>query len=198
MAKALLLATHLILALPSLEGAPRVTQRAYMDYTIGGEPAGRLVMGLFGDVVPATVANFAGLCRGDKTLPSGRPKRFAGSKMHRIIPGFMAQGCGAGDSYMGGTFADENFKVKHNQPGRVSMANYGKNTNKAQFFITTVATPHLDGKHVVFGLVVRGMDVVKKVEAAGSKSGKPSAAVVIEDCGMEEEAEDAADALIGA
>ena len=189
MAKALLLATHLILALPSLEGAPRVTQRAYMDYTIGGEPAGRLVMGLFGEVVPATVANFAGLCRGDKTLPSGRPKRFAGSRMHRIIPGFMAQGGGAGDSYMGGTFADENFKVKHNQPGRLSMANYGKSTNKAQFFITFKPTPHLNGHHVVFGQVEpSSLPVLKKLEAVGTRPGRTTQPVAIAACGFLDDA----------
>ena len=109
------------------------------------------------------------------------------------MPKFMIQGGDftrgdgtGGDSLAGGTFADENFKLRHSHAGTLSMANYGKDTNKAQFFITTVPTPHLDGKHVVFGRVVRGMDVVRKVEAVGSRSGKPSALVRIDDCGEED------------
>ena len=181
----LLLTANLILALPSLQGAPRVTQRAFMDFTIGGEPAGRIVMGLFGETVAATVANFAGLCRGDRKLPSGRPKRFAGSKMHRIIPGFMAQGGGAGDSYMGGKFADENFEAKHNQPGRLSMANSGKGTNKAQFFITFKKTPHLNGHHVVFGQVEHAsLPVLFKLESVGTRPGRTTEPVVISACGF--------------
>ena len=190
MAKALILAAHFILALPSLEGVPTVTHRAFMNYTIGGEPAGTLVIGLFGDVVPATAANFAGLCHGDRKLPSGKPKRFAGSRMHRIIPGFMAQGGGgAGDSYFGGTFADENFRIKHNQRGRVSMANYGKNTNKAQFFITFKPQPHLNGRHVAFGQVEESsLPVLKKLEAVGTRPGRTKRPVVIAACGFLDDA----------
>ena len=136
----------LFLTVPT-SAEPMVTQRVYMDFTISGSPAGRVHIGLFGALVPRTVRNFVGLILGNTTR-RGRPLRFRGTRMHRIIPGFMAQGGGAGDSLFGGTFEDESFRVRHNRPGRLSMANYGRNTNKCQFFITFKPTPHLNGKHV--------------------------------------------------
>merc|ERR1719272_1382794 len=163
-----------------LSAMPRVTQTAWFDMSIGGEAAGRIRLGLFGEVTPATVANFVGLVRGGSER-RGKPLHYKGSSLHRVMPGFMLQG---------GTFADENFRLKHSEAGRLSMANYGPDTNKAQFFITAVPTPHLDGKHVVFGQVVGGMEVVAAVEAVGTPGGQPTARVVIVDCGIEAEAED--------
>merc|ERR1712107_25732 len=122
----------------------------------------------------------------------GKQLHFKDCIFHRVIPGFMSQGgdftCGdgtGGESIYGEKFADENFKIKHTKPGLLSMANAGKNTNGSQFFITVKDTPHLDGKHVVFGEVLEGYDeVVKKVEGLGSAEGKPSQKVAIEDCGL--------------
>jgi len=159
-----------------------ITNKVFFDMTIGGEPQGRVVVGLFGRTVPRTAENFRALCTGEKGMGnSGKPLHFQGSSFHRIIPGFMCQGGDftagtgtGGESIYGDSFNDENFILRHTQPGYLSMANAGKNTQSSQFFITTVATPYLDGKHVVFGKVIEGMDVVKKMEDAGSPGGKPA------------------------
>ena len=165
--------------------------RVFFDITIDEQPKGRIVFELFADVVPKTAENFRALCTGEKgTGESGKPLHYKGSGFHRIIQQFMCQGGDftrgngtGGESIYGSKFADENFEIRHTEPGQLSMANAGPGTNGSQFFITTVATPWLDGKHVVFGKVVEGMDIVEAMEAVGSGSGQTSAAVVIADCG---------------
>jgi len=177
--------------------AAKTTSRVYFDTSIDGIDAGRIVIGLYGDVVPKTVKNFEALCLGTESHPvSGKKMSYQGSSFHRVIPNFMIQGGDftrhngtGGMSIYGSKFSDENFKLKHTGPGILSMANSGPNTNGSQFFICTTKTPHLDGRHVVFGTVIEGYDVVKKIEAIGSRSGNPSAKVTIEKAGILEEIE---------
>jgi peptidylprolyl isomerase len=165
--------------------------RVFFDITIGGQGAGRIVMELFPDV-PLTADNFRALCTGERGMgQSGRPLHYRGCAFHRIIPNFMCQGGDftrgdgtGGESIYGARFRDENFKHRHTEPGLLSMANAGPNTNGSQFFLTTVPCPWLDGKHVVFGKVVDGMNVVRAMEREGTQSGRPSRPVVIADCGQ--------------
>jgi len=160
--------------------------------TVGNQEAGRVVFELHADIVPKTAENFRALCTGEKgTGQSGKPLHFKGSSFHRVIPGFMCQGGDftrgngtGGESIYGNKFADENFQTKHSGEGCLSMANAGPNTNGSQFFVCTGQTPHLDGKHVVFGKCVEGYNVIQAIEAVGSRSGTTSQPVVIFDCGM--------------
>mmetsp|Transcript_29073 Transcript_29073/g.33403 ORF Transcript_29073/g.33403 Transcript_29073/m.33403 type:complete len:209 (-) Transcript_29073:220-846(-) len=168
-----------------------ITHKVFFDVSIEGQEKGRIVLGLFGKAVPKTVENFRALCTGEKGIgKSGKPLHYKGTIFHRIIPNFMIQGGDftdfngrGGESIYGTKFPDENFSLKHEKPFYLSMANAGPNTNGSQFFITTVKTSWLDGRHVVFGKVIEGENLVKKVEAQGTGGGNPKSKVTIVDSG---------------
>merc|ERR1719232_2425154 len=170
---------------------PHITSKVFFDISINNEEQGRITMILFDKVTPKTAENFRALCTGEKGVGiAGKPLHFKNSTFHRIIPQFMIQGGDftngdgtGGESIYGAKFKDENFELKHEAPMYLSMANAGPNTNGSQFFITTVKTAWLDGRHVVFGKVIEGEEIVKAVEAQGTSSGKPKKTVTIVDSG---------------
>uniref|UniRef100_A0A673H1Q9 Peptidyl-prolyl cis-trans isomerase n=1 Tax=Sinocyclocheilus rhinocerous TaxID=307959 RepID=A0A673H1Q9_9TELE len=157
----------------------------FFDITIDNKDAGRVVMELFAHIVPRTAENFRALCTGEKGFGYRR------SIFHRIIPDFICQGGDitnqdgmGGKSIYGGKFEDESFEVRHTVPGLLSMANRGRDTNNSQFFITLKKAEHLDFKHVAFGFVKDGMDVVRRIGELGAKDGKPTKTITISDCGQ--------------
>ncbi|KAF2201408.1 peptidyl-prolyl cis-trans isomerase 1 [Delitschia confertaspora ATCC 74209] len=166
--------------------------RVFFDISIGGAPAGRIAFELYNDIVPKTAENFRALCTGEKGVGNaGKPLHYKGSMFHRVIKSFMIQGGDftmgngtGGESIYGEKFEDENFEKIHDKPFLLSMANAGPGTNGSQFFITTVPTPHLDKKHVVFGEVINGKSIVRQIENLTTASGdKPFKDAVIVDCG---------------
>ncbi|KAL1984678.1 hypothetical protein VTN96DRAFT_8804 [Rasamsonia emersonii] len=165
--------------------------RVFLEVQIGKKNEGRIVLELFNDIVPKTAENFRALCTGEKGIgKSGKPLSYKGSIFHRVIKQFMIQGGDftafngtGGESIYGEKFEDENFELKHDRPFLLSMANSGPGTNGSQFFITTVETPHLDGKHVVFGHVINGKSLVRKIENMPTQADKPTTDVTIVDCG---------------
>ncbi|KAK0211267.1 cyclophilin-like domain-containing protein [Desarmillaria ectypa] len=191
----------------STASAGKSLANVFFDISIGPKPAGRIVFKLYDDVVPKTAKNFRELATGEHGFG------YAGCGFHRIIPDvsqrffargsllmlhvhvlqFMIQGGDftahngtGGKSIYGAKFKDENFQLKHTKPGLLSMANAGANTNGSQFFVTTVKTPWLDGRHVVFGEVVEGMDLVKEIEKQGTPGGEPRTKVLIASSGVVE------------
>ncbi|EGB11500.1 hypothetical protein AURANDRAFT_21288 [Aureococcus anophagefferens] len=164
----------------------------FFDVAASTLPLGRIVVELRADVCPLTCENFRALCTGEKGTGRNRKAlHYKGSRIHRVVPNFMVQGGDftrnngtGGESIFGMKFADENFHLKHGGAGVLSMANAGPNTNGSQFFLCTAAAPWLDGKHVVFGQVVRGMDVLKQVEMLGNPDGTPSEPITIIECGQ--------------
>uniref|UniRef100_A0A8D2JXU3 Peptidyl-prolyl cis-trans isomerase n=1 Tax=Theropithecus gelada TaxID=9565 RepID=A0A8D2JXU3_THEGE len=162
-----------------------VNPTVFFHIAVDGEPLGRVSFELFADKVPKTAENVRALSTGEKGFG------YKGSCFHRIIPGFMCQGgdftCHngtGGKSIYGEKFEDENFILKHTGPGILSMANAGPNTNGSRFFICTAKTEWLDGKHVVFGEVKEGMNIVEAMERFGSRNGKTSKKITIADCGQ--------------
>ncbi|XP_012507364.1 PREDICTED: peptidyl-prolyl cis-trans isomerase D [Propithecus coquereli] len=186
---------------PSPQTKPSNTSnpRVFFDVDIGEERVGRIVLELFADIVPKTAENFRALCTGEKGIgpTTGKPLHFKGCPFHRIIKKFMIQGGDfsnqngtGGESIYGEKFEDENFYYKHDREGLLSMANAGQDTNGSQFFITTVPTPHLDGKHVVFGQVIKGIGVARILENVEVKGEKPAKLCVIAECGELKEGDD--------
>ncbi|KAI8996845.1 peptidyl-prolyl cis-trans isomerase cyp5 [Pilobolus umbonatus] len=165
--------------------------KVFFDISVNGTPSGRMTFKLFSDTVPKTAENFRALCTGEKGIgQSGKALTYKNSKFHRIIPGFMAQGGDftrgdgrGGESIYGHKFNDENFTLKHDSKGLLSMANAGPNTNGSQFFITFDKTPWLDGNHTVFGKISEGMEVLEALEQYGTNSGQPTAQIEIVDSG---------------
>ncbi|KAL5729504.1 peptidylprolyl isomerase [Ranunculus cassubicifolius] len=164
----------------------------FLDVSIDGDPAERMIFELFDDVVPKTAKNFRALCTGENGIGSitGKPMHYKGCIFHRIMKGFFAQGGdfshrdgSGGESIYGEKFEDESFSLKHDGPGYLSMFNTGPNSNGSQFFITFKAAHHLDGLNVVFGKLVKGRGTLKKMEGAGTEQGKPEFLVKIVNCG---------------
>jgi len=160
--------------------------QVFIDFSIGKRKSHRVIFELFEDKVPRTAKNFLSLIRGFNG------QGYKGSKVHRIVPGFVIQGGdftrgdgSGGHSIYGKYFEDECFDLKHDEPGLLSMANCGPNTNGSQFFITLEYLPHLNDKHVVFGRVIKGMNFVKEMERFGSEEGTPKETVKIVNCGVE-------------
>ncbi|XP_067663824.1 peptidyl-prolyl cis-trans isomerase D-like [Haliotis asinina] len=179
----------------SEDGNPRV----FFDIAVDGDSIGKVVFELFKDKLPKTAENFRALCTGEKGVgpTTGKPLHYKGCPFHRIIKDFMIQGGDfsnhngtGGESIYGAKFDDEGFPYKHDVPGLLSMANSGPNTNGSQFFITTVPTPHLDGKHVVFGKVISGMGIVSELENVEKNGEKPVQECVISECGELQPGED--------
>ncbi|CAB1325617.1 unnamed protein product [Coregonus sp. 'balchen'] len=186
-------------ATPVTKPSNKENPRVFFDVDIGGERVGRIVFELFADVVPKTAENFRALCTGEKGTgkTTGKPLHFKGCPFHRIIKQFMIQGGDfsnqngtGGESIYGEKFEDENFHYKHDKDGLLSMANSGPATNGSQFFITTVPTAHLDGKHVVFGQVLKGMGLVKTLEAIETNEDTPLKPCVIAECGEHKDGDD--------